>query len=60
MVHGVAIVRQFLRGDPNGPITDRKEGTTFAEDLLGDTHERHRVKAATRSRRHRAWRSPKV
>ncbi|MGI9012777.1 MAG: ABC transporter ATP-binding protein [Phycisphaerales bacterium] len=29
------LIRQFLRGDPHGPITDRREQTNFAEDLLG-------------------------
>ena len=28
------LIRQFLRGDPDGPITQRKERTSFAEDLL--------------------------
>lgn len=28
------IVRQFLRGDPEGPITERREATNYAEDLL--------------------------
>ena len=30
------LIRQFLRGDPEGPITRRKEATNYAEDLLGD------------------------
>jgi len=30
------LIRQFLRGDADGPITRRKESTSFAEDLLGD------------------------
>lgn len=30
------IVRQFLRGDAEGPITKRKQQTNFAEDLLGE------------------------
>lgn len=29
------LIRQFLRGDPEGPITERREKTNFAEDLLG-------------------------
>jgi phospholipid/cholesterol/gamma-HCH transport system ATP-binding protein len=29
------LIRQFLRGDPDGPITRRKEATNYAEDLLG-------------------------
>jgi phospholipid/cholesterol/gamma-HCH transport system ATP-binding protein len=28
------LIRQFLRGDPKGPITDRREETNYAEDLL--------------------------
>lgn len=28
------VVRQFLRGDPNGPITERREESNYAEDLL--------------------------
>jgi phospholipid/cholesterol/gamma-HCH transport system ATP-binding protein len=30
------IVRQFLRGDAEGPITVRKAETNYAEDLLGE------------------------
>ncbi len=30
------LIRQFLRGDPDGPITDRKTASNFAEDLLGE------------------------
>jgi len=29
------LIRQFLRGDPDGPITRRKADTNYAEDLLG-------------------------
>ena len=29
------IIRQFLRGDPIGPITERREALGFADDLLG-------------------------
>jgi len=29
------IIRQFLRGDPEGPITQRKASTSYEEDLLG-------------------------
>ncbi|MCL4210551.1 MAG: ABC transporter ATP-binding protein [Phycisphaeraceae bacterium] len=29
------LIRQFLRGDPHGPITERRELTNFAEELLG-------------------------
>lgn len=30
------LIRQFLRGDAEGPITRRKAMTNYAEDLLGD------------------------
>ncbi|MEM7229724.1 MAG: ATP-binding cassette domain-containing protein, partial [Planctomycetota bacterium] len=30
------LIRQFLRGDPVGPITHRKAKTNYAEDLLGE------------------------
>ena len=29
------LIRQFLRGDPEGPITQRRIETSYAEDLLG-------------------------
>ena len=29
------LIRQFLRGDPEGPITQRKAETNYAEELLG-------------------------
>ncbi len=29
------LIRQFLRGDPDGPITERRAETNYAEDLLG-------------------------
>ncbi len=29
------IVRQFIRGDAEGPITDRRTMTSYAEDLMG-------------------------
>jgi phospholipid/cholesterol/gamma-HCH transport system ATP-binding protein len=32
-------IRQFLRGDAEGPITRRKEATNYAEDLLGAIEE---------------------
>lgn len=30
-----AIIRQFLRGDAQGPITQRKQTSNYSEDLLG-------------------------
>jgi phospholipid/cholesterol/gamma-HCH transport system ATP-binding protein len=32
------LIRQFLRGDAEGPITQRKTMTNYAEDLLGEIH----------------------
>ncbi|MCC6579826.1 MAG: ABC transporter ATP-binding protein [Phycisphaeraceae bacterium] len=29
------LIRQFLRGDPHGPLTERKQSSNYAEDLLG-------------------------
>ena len=29
------LIRQFLRGDPDGPLTRRLEESSYAEDLLG-------------------------
>ena len=31
------LIRQFLRGDAEGPLTHRKEDSSYAEDLLGLT-----------------------
>lgn len=33
--HDKALIRQFLRGDAEGPITERKESTGYVDDLLG-------------------------
>ena len=30
-----ALIRQFLRGDARGPLTDRKQSSNYADDLLG-------------------------
>lgn len=32
------LIRQFVRGDPNGPITRRKAETNYEADLLGFAH----------------------
>ncbi len=32
------LIRQFIRGDPTGPITDRKQADNYEEDLLGDAY----------------------
>jgi hypothetical protein len=29
------LIRQFLRGDAEGPITERRAQTNYADDLLG-------------------------
>ncbi len=34
-----ALIRQFLRGAAEGPITERKQTTSYTEDLLGETTE---------------------
>jgi phospholipid/cholesterol/gamma-HCH transport system ATP-binding protein len=31
------LIRQFLRGDADGPITERRAATSYADDLLGST-----------------------
>jgi phospholipid/cholesterol/gamma-HCH transport system ATP-binding protein len=31
-----SLIRQFLRGDAEGPITQRKQTTNYTEDLLGE------------------------
>lgn len=35
------LIRQFLRGDADGPITERRAATNYAEDLLGFMPTRH-------------------
>ncbi|MBH05836.1 MAG: ABC transporter ATP-binding protein [Phycisphaeraceae bacterium] len=30
------LVRQFLRGEPQGPLTQRRQATNYVEDLLGE------------------------
>jgi phospholipid/cholesterol/gamma-HCH transport system ATP-binding protein len=35
MPESYQLIRQFLRGAPDGPITQRKAETNYAEDLLG-------------------------
>jgi len=36
MTSDQALMRQFLRGDAEGPITARKQSSNYADDLLGD------------------------
>jgi phospholipid/cholesterol/gamma-HCH transport system ATP-binding protein len=31
------LIRQFLRGDADGPITERRAATSYADDLLGSS-----------------------
>jgi len=33
------LIRQFLRGDPEGPLTKRKEDSSYEDDLLGTVNE---------------------
>jgi phospholipid/cholesterol/gamma-HCH transport system ATP-binding protein len=45
------LIRQFLRGDADGPITERRAATNYAEDLLGGRLPGHAPSIeATRSR----------
>lgn len=34
LAEGERIIRQFLRGDATGPLTERRGGSSYAEDLL--------------------------
>ncbi|MDH3582740.1 MAG: ABC transporter ATP-binding protein [Phycisphaerae bacterium] len=38
-----ALIRQFLKGDALGPITERKQTTNYAEDLLGERQQAPRT-----------------
>ncbi|MFM1829697.1 MAG: hypothetical protein RLZZ558_37 [Planctomycetota bacterium] len=44
------LIRQFLRGDAQGPITERKAATNYAEDLLATGQSRVAVASITPSR----------
>ena len=44
------LIRQFLRGDAQGPITERKAATNYAEDLLGTGLKKRPVSAITPTR----------
>lgn len=44
------LIRQFLRGDAEGPITERKNASSFADDLLGIHHEPAPVPSVVPSR----------
>jgi phospholipid/cholesterol/gamma-HCH transport system ATP-binding protein len=47
------LIRQFLRGEPTGPITQRKQSTNYAADLLGGAaadRKRPSVQATRRTR----------
>ena len=46
-----ALIRQFLRGDAEGPLTRRKEETNYAEDLLGEPDPRKRPRPAVQATR---------
>jgi phospholipid/cholesterol/gamma-HCH transport system ATP-binding protein len=44
------LIRQFLRGDAEGPITDRKAATNYAEDLLGSPMPRETIPSVISTR----------
>jgi phospholipid/cholesterol/gamma-HCH transport system ATP-binding protein len=44
------LIRQFLRGDAQGPITERKAATNYAEDLLGTGLRKKPISAITPTR----------
>ena len=44
------LIRQFLRGDAQGPITERKAATNYAEDLLGTGIRKAPISAITPTR----------
>lgn len=44
------LIRQFLRGDADGPITRRRAETNYAEDLLGTSASQHGVPAVEPTR----------
>lgn len=48
--HTERLIRQFLRGDAQGPITDRKAATNYEEDLLGIKHPRETTPSVVSSR----------
>lgn len=45
------LIRQFLRGDATGPITQRKQSTSYEEDLLGLSEDDRSVKPAIQATR---------
>ena len=45
------LIRQFLRGDAQGPITDRREASGYAHDLLGEPPGKAPARPAMRSTR---------
>ena len=46
-----ALIRQFLRGDAEGPITQRKLNSNYTEDLLGELPRRMQPKPSVRATR---------
>lgn len=46
-----ALMRQFLRGDAEGPITERKRGSGYADDLMGELSGGARPRPAIRATR---------
>jgi len=45
------LIRQFLRGDAEGPITQRKQTTNYAEDLLNTGNQMDMVRPAVQATR---------
>ncbi|HED52890.1 MAG TPA: ATP-binding cassette domain-containing protein [Phycisphaerales bacterium] len=45
------LIRQFLRGDAEGPITARREETNYAEDLMGSPIDRETIPSVVTTRR---------
>ena len=48
------LIRQFLRGEAEGPITDRRAATNYADDLLGESVPRTTpsIEATRKTQRH--------
>lgn len=47
-----ALIRQFLRGDAHGPLTERKQSSNYADDLLGLTAPQIATRPAVQPTRH--------
>ncbi|CAN5788273.1 hypothetical protein BH11PLA1_BH11PLA1_16000 [soil metagenome] len=49
------LIYQFLRGDAEGPITQRKAATNYADDLLGGRHAQPIMPSVESTRRASFW-----